>query len=101
MEELSLVNIEASNFEEFINQIIEIAFTDIVKLEAEIIEVTRLRDIGVGRAPFSVVFRTAQKTEYYQQGTYTVFLPSKASLELFLVPIGFDKLGMKYEAIFS
>jgi hypothetical protein len=101
MEELTLIDINASNFEAILNQKIEIAFSHAEKLEAEIIDVTHLRYIGVGRAPFSVVFRTAQKTEYYQQGTYLVFLPDMEALELFLVPIGLDKIGMRYEAVFS
>ena len=101
MDELTLIDLKASNFEQYLNQKIEIAFSYTAKLEAEIIEVTHLRDIGVGRAPFSVVFRTAQKTEYYQQGTYLVFLPETEALELFLVPIGLDKEGMRYEAVFS
>ncbi len=101
MNELTLIDIKASNFEKYLNQKIEIAFSDAAKLDAEIIEVTQLRDIGVGRAPFSVIFRTDQKNEYYQQGTYLVFLPETEALELFLVPLGLDKEGMRYEAIFS
>jgi hypothetical protein len=47
------------------------------------------------------VLRTTQTTGYYQQGIYIIYHPSKGEIYTFLVPLGLDKEGMKYEAVFS
>ncbi len=53
-----------------------------------------------GRAPWSVVFR-APPEALYEQGVYRLRHDSIGELDLFLVPIGPDREGMQYEAVFS
>jgi hypothetical protein len=102
MEVIELKEITVNNFKELLNKKVSISFSDSVKLAAEIVEVTQAKQyLANKRIPFSVVFRTSQKNEYYKQGTYLVSLPELEPLEIFLVPIGFDEIGMKYEAVFS
>ncbi len=55
---------------------------------------------GKKRLQFSLVFRGPQAA-YLPQGTYAVSHAGLGDLELFLVPIGPDAEGMRYEAAFA
>jgi hypothetical protein len=54
---------------------------------------------------FSLIFRGGllgpEKNLYLAQRTYKLEQEDLGSLEIFLVPIGPDKAGMRYEAIFN
>jgi len=52
------------------------------------------------RRPFSLVFRGPREPVLGQR-TYTLEHPQMHVLDLFLVPIGPDRNGMRYEAIFT
>jgi hypothetical protein len=49
---------------------------------------------------FSLIF-TGKVSPWLQQGLYTLVHPQMREYELFLVPIGPDATGMRYEAAFS
>jgi len=53
-----------------------------------------------GRQPWSLLFRT-EKSASFEQAIYRVSHPSLGALDLFLVPVGPDESGMRYEAIFA
>jgi hypothetical protein len=83
-----------------------VAAEAMLPLEAELIEVTEL---GVGvpsaqesaqRRPFSILFR-APPNSVLPQGIYPVVHPELGTLSLFLVPLGPDRVGMRYEAVFT
>jgi hypothetical protein len=72
----------------------------------ELVDATEGSQLG-GRGPegqerlqFSLVFR-GPATEALAQGTYPVSHVELGELELFLVPIGPDAEGMRYEAAFA
>lgn len=91
-----------NDFDTLLNTVFTISISDEVQLDAELIEVTKLNNYSpLERNPFSIVFRTDQKNEYYEQGIFTILHPEKGDLQLFLSPLGFDDMGMKYEAVFS
>ncbi|WP_269241090.1 DUF6916 family protein [Flavobacterium limnophilum] len=91
-----------NDFDPHLNKVFTIQISDEIQLDAELIEVTKLNNYSpLERSPFSIVFRTEQKNEYYQQGIFTIIHPQKGNLELFLSPLGFDSFGMRYEAVFS
>lgn len=75
-------------------------------IEVELIEVSRLecRAHPVGQAlrreSFSLVFR-GPASPWLLQAMHTVEHAQLGRLELFLVPIGPDQHGMRYEAIFN
>lgn len=74
-----------------------------VRLEAELVEVTRLparKDEEDKRAPFSVIFRGPREPVLPQQ-IYALESDRLETVELFLVPLGPDRNGMLYEAIFT
>ncbi|QOC22938.1 hypothetical protein IC757_01885 [Wenzhouxiangella sp. AB-CW3] len=53
------------------------------------------------RQPFSVIVRCGEPNRYWPQGIHTLVHPENGELELFLVPIGPDETGMRYEITFS
>ncbi|GAA0717420.1 DUF6916 family protein [Dokdonella soli] len=53
-----------------------------------------------GRAPFSLLFH-GPKEGYLRQGTYTVEHPQMGRAEIFIVPLGNDEAGMRYEVVFG
>lgn len=55
---------------------------------------------GSPRAPFSLLFH-GPATPWADQGTYRLDHAVLGELELFLVPLGPDAEGMRYEAIFT
>lgn len=99
---MELDKIIAGDFKQLLNEKLPIQFTPEVQLVAELIALTELNGYSpLERKPFSITFRTDQKTEYYNQGIFMVVHPSKGELPIFMSPKGFDGVGMNYEAVFS
>ena len=53
-----------------------------------------------GRGPFSIVFLDASETVLPQR-IYRLHHPDLGTFDLFLVPIGRDASGVRYEAVFT
>lgn len=53
-----------------------------------------------GRQPFSLLFRSPDGTSVPQAG-YPVEHPGLGEFDLFVVPLGPDAGGMRYEAVFG
>jgi len=71
-------------------------------LELELIEAVNIgKAHGDRRQPFSVLFRCEGQQEPLPQGTYPIEHAKLGRVELFLVPLGPDKEGMQYEAVFA
>jgi hypothetical protein len=67
----------------------------------ELAEISEVPDHeGPRRAPFSLVFRGAHRF-VLPQGIYRVEHETTGPMEIFLVPIGPDQKGMRYEAVFN
>lgn len=73
------------------------------------VELTTITDLSyktasggerAGRRPFSLIFR-GPLDGVLPQHIYSLEHPQMAPMELFLVPIGPDGVGMRYEAIFT
>lgn len=98
--DISLLSV--NNFNSLLNKTFIIKISEEIQLDAELISATEFNSYSpLERNPFSIVFRTQQKNEYYEQGIFTIIHPEEGNLELFLTPLGFDEVGMKYEAVFS
>ncbi len=76
-------------------------------LDLTLIEVTELgsgsgrgNEAAAGRVPFSLVFRGPLQPVLPQR-TYRVEHDGIGAFDLFLVPIGPDAEGMRYEAVFT
>ena len=67
----------------------------------ELIEATALGHGSPGRRePFSLVFR-GPATPHLPQQTYAMSHEGMGRLDVFLVPIGPDETGVRYEAVFN
>jgi hypothetical protein len=77
--------------------------TDQQRLEVQLIRVQAFNlqvPEAQGRSPFSLWFRGPHRPQL-AQGTFCVDHPVMGELAMFLVPIGVDADGMRYEAIFA
>lgn len=66
--------------------------------ELELTEVTDRSNAKLEQ--FALIF-TGTASSWIPQGAYTLLHPQMKECELFLVPIGPDEIGMRYEAAFS
>ena len=71
------------------------------RLALSLDEVTPLGEGGAGRRPFSLLFRSERRDGYLPQRIYRLEHPTMGAIELFLVPLGPDGAGMRYEAVFA
>lgn len=102
MELQQLSELSYHDFKGLLNHGFNIKFEENITLPAELIEATEFDNYSpLERKPFSIVLRTQQKNEYYQQATFIIQHPEKGEIPMFLSPKGFDNIGMKYEAVFS
>ena len=72
-------------------------------LELRLVEATPLGEgtsPASGRAPFSLVFR-GPRAPVLPQRIYRLEHGTIGAFEIFLVPIGPDQEGMRYEAVFT
>lgn len=75
-------------------------------LAAELIDATELESSAAEdedtsrRLPFSIVFRCSADT-VLEQRIYKLAHEAMGEMEVFLVPIGPDDVGMRYEALFA
>jgi hypothetical protein len=92
-----------SDFSPYLNQTFQLHFSHEIVLPAELIDATSLNNSysPAERPPFTLVFRTPQKDSYYPQMTVVLKHPEKGDLPIFIVPLGPDQDGMKYEAVFT
>jgi hypothetical protein len=56
---------------------------------------------GASREPFSLIFRAETPQTYLAQGIYQLEHKQHDMLHIFLVPIGPDEIGMRFEAVFN
>ena len=70
----------------------------------ELVEVDNLSGeaprASASRRSFSLIFRETGGS-YLPQRTYAIEHPALGWLDLFLVPIGPDQVGMRYQAVFA
>ena len=97
-----LETLTIDDFRPLLNQTFQVRFTQEYTLPAELIQVRELtQHLPDRRVPFSIVFRTDQKTHYFNQMMVELLHPDKGELLIFVVPIGFDGEGVLYEAVFN
>ena len=97
-----LDQLQVSDFSPWLNQILNIRFSQEVTVPAELVQVREVDSYTpLPRKPFAIVLRAEQKTHYYQQTICTLEHPEKGDLPIFFVPVGFDGQGVLYEAVFA
>lgn len=90
-------------FQERTGEIFRVPYSE-GQLELALVAVERLTE-GEGevreRTPFSLTFRGGPRDRFLPQRTYEVDHAELGRLPLFLVPLGPDAEGMRYEAVFT
>jgi hypothetical protein len=95
-----------AKFATLVGQRFRLHVNDAKIVEVELIEVVQLpTHAGRGaaeakRSPFSLVFRGPREFVLPQR-IYPVEQESLGKAEIFLVPIGPDEIGQRYEAVFN
>jgi hypothetical protein len=97
---MPLKDLTPASFEEILNTRFQLQ-TGGNTLDLELFQVARLEEHGGPRKqPFSVLFRGPQNV-VLPQAIYRVEHERLGPMEIFLVPIGPDGQGMRYEAVFN
>jgi len=86
-------------FSEHLNSTFGLQVSDSESLGLQLVEVTE-QNAPPGTEQFSVFFRGPQK-DMISQGIHTLRHEQLGELQLFLVPLGPDAMGMRYEAVFN
>jgi hypothetical protein len=73
---------------------------DAQAFDVELIEVSEAEDRGPSRPQFSLVFRGGPDSPLPQR-IYRVEHHELGAMEIFLVPLGPDELGQRYQAVFT
>lgn len=101
-----LESIDMTTFSGRVGEVFRLMLHDATVLETRLIEVTPATGgsensaASVRRTPFSLVFRSPPGAPLPQH-IYRLEHDEVGVLELFLVPIGPDAHGMRYEAVFG
>jgi hypothetical protein len=93
----------ADNFSRHVNTKFTVRSGSGEPIELELAEVAvRQNEVNeqAGMERFSTFFSGPQSS-FLPQGTYTFEHPEMGELQIFLVPLGLDKRGYRYEAIFN
>jgi hypothetical protein len=90
----------AGDFEPLLYQRFGFASDATMPFEVELIGVSETGSPGPSRSQFSLVFRGGP-TPPLPQGIHGLEHESLGRLDLFLVPIGPDAEGQRYEAVFA
>ena len=102
-----LASLSYADFAPYVNQQFRINVDSGAPIEAELISVTDLghrptaKKGDARQTAFSIVLRCPQSDTYLHQQIYTVEHRKLGKHKIFLVPIGPDEQGMRYEAVFN
>lgn len=102
MRTVELEKLTAESFESHLGSRFGVATAPLGRLQFELVSVGRSAAGGGPRAggPFSLVFRGPLQPVLSQR-IYRLEHAALGPLEIFLVPIGPDAQGMRYEAVFG
>jgi len=96
---MQLDEVEAATFEPHVGETFALA-AEPEPLALVLESVTTLADRPGGRDPFSLLFR-GPADPLLPQAIYRLEHAGLGALEIFIVPVGQDAAGTRYEAIFS
>lgn len=101
-----LAKLTINDFSRLLNSKFSLKNSSEEQVEVTLIEVTELHkgntvsDNSPGRVPFSLLF-SGPMEPFFPQGTYTMKHSEMKPIDLFIVPVGPDDKGMRYEVIFN
>ena len=97
-----LDQLSEQSFVPYLNQTFQLQIETSEVLDLELIEVSGLAcsDAEAKRKPFALILR-GSKEQVLEQGTFRLQHAAMGGLDLFMVPIGPDDQGMRYEVVFN
>jgi hypothetical protein len=97
-----LDSVTRQGFAEQLGTIFKLHVSNSATLRLELFEVTELSDQALApqMEQFSLLFR-GPATPHFPQGIYTLEHENLGKAALFVVPVGPDSLGMRYQVIFN
>ena len=95
-----LENFTLRTFSEHLGGAFRVYPEDSDPLDVELVSATGSGEGPEGGRPFSIVFRGGGNVALPQR-TYRMEHPEIGAFEIFLVPIGPDEKGPRYEAVFN
>jgi hypothetical protein len=95
-----LASLTAATFTPLLNGHFRISPDDAPSFEVELIQVAEAGHQGPRRTQFSLLFRGGPEQPLPQR-IYRVEHDDLGALDLFLVPLGPDDVGQRYEAVFT
>nr|WP_295932423.1 hypothetical protein [uncultured Dyadobacter sp.] len=102
MEAYDLSQITSSDFTPFVQQPVEIHFAENQIVQAVLKGVMELNGYSpLERRSFSIELQTTGDHRPRNQGIYRIIHPEGKFMDVFMVPVGFDAEGMRYEVVFS
>jgi hypothetical protein len=101
---VDLSRLTHADFAPYLHQKFRLDLGAVEPVELELVEVTAYGAVGTppgpGRQPFSLFFRGPLSLRVPQH-IYRVEHDEMGAIDLFLVPLGPDAEGMKFEAVFT
>jgi len=97
---MDLGALTAGDFEPLVSERFRLASEAATPFEVELIDVSEAGAPGSSRSQFSLVFRGGPAPPL-PQGIHRLAHDGLGRLDLFLVPIGPDADGQRYEAVFT
>ena len=98
----SLLFLAHTDFSRCLNQTFDVSVGDSA-IPMALVELRKLKTFhydGIVREPFSLIFRSERQT-ILPQKIYQMKNSSIGSLGIFIVPVGRDRTGVLYEAVFN
>jgi hypothetical protein len=96
----NLETLTAGDFQALVSEPFRFASEATTPFDVELIDVSETGSAGSARSQFSLVFRGGP-TPPLPQGIHGLEHDALGRLDLFLVPIGPDAEGQRYEAVFT
>ena len=98
-----LNKLTAQDFLPHLHEQYTVALQDGQPYTLELVQVSELGEAPQpgARRPFSLQFTNPRTDAYLQQRVYCLEHPEMGALDIFLVPLGPEPAGMRYEAIFA
>ena len=100
-----LEKLNHSDFSPHLHTIFSICYAEEKFLEAHLIQIDKIgtnTTTPARRQAFSLLFHVEDKSKgYLEQSMYEIRHPEMGKFELFLVPLGPDETGFRYEAVFT
>lgn len=101
MESIDLSKLTKEDFDGYLNQSLQIVFSDAI-VTAELTEVVKMDTYSpLDRSSFYIIINIGTDFPQLRQGTYRLSLAENFIIDVFMVPIGPDNKGHRYQIIFS